>query len=87
MAEGFVVGDGFGYVGPEFWGVVEFSQVAELVHYNVVEELLWQENNFVVKVEIALLGTASPTRATIAYGDATDHNLIVYIPESDALIR
>ena len=52
-AEGVWVGDEFGDENPEFCSMIEFGQVAEFVHDDVVHQLLRELGDFVIKIQIS----------------------------------
>jgi hypothetical protein len=52
--------------------VVELTQVAELVHDNVIGVPLRQKEEFVVEVEVPERSAAAPTAAGVAYGYAVE---------------
>src|SRR3989338_7381371 len=51
-----VVRNGLRDQRPEFFGMVEFSKMAEFMHDDVVGEMLREEGDAVVKVKIAFFG-------------------------------
>jgi len=54
-------------VGPESGGMVEFKKMAQLMHDDIVGNLLRKKENFVVEIEIPALGAASPAAFVVLY--------------------
>lgn len=64
---------------PECGGVIELSQVTELVNNNVVNQMWWKERNTVVEVEIACFGATTPTCSLIPDTHSVKDKTVVHI--------
>ena len=71
---------------PKCWGMIEFNEVTELVHNNVVHELLREECNTVVEIEIFLHRTTSPPRTLVTYCNFVVCAIIKCIPVRETLV-
>lgn len=64
--------------------MVEFFEVAELVHDYVVCNTRWQSDDAVVEIEISFFRTTSPTRLLVADEDLADRAAVGAIEMRDA---
>ena len=58
------------HLRPEFWRVVHFQAVAQFVDHHIVDDMVRGQHQQAVEIEVALAGTAAPTAALVADGDA-----------------
>jgi hypothetical protein len=56
--------------------MIEFLYVANLVDDDVVTDLWWQKDQFVIEVKITLLGTATPTALLIPDSDPANDDAV-----------
>jgi len=67
--------------------MIEFDQVAELMHDEIIGEMRRQPDDAIIEIEVAVLRAAAPSRPLIADGDFFDIQMIDAIPMRDALMR
>lgn len=85
--EVFVVGERLSDKRPEAWGVIEFFQMAEFMHNNIVRHLLRQKQDAVAEVKVPLFRATAPTRFLIANGNTADLCAVMPVPVRDALVH
>ena len=61
---------------PEFARVIHLAKVAELVHNDVVAEMLRQQRDFIIKIKVAARRTTPPSAFLILYENAPHRKLI-----------
>lgn len=49
------VGESLSDEGPELWAVIEFGQVAEFVHDDVVHQFWRELDDFVIEIQVTFL--------------------------------
>ena len=60
-----MVGNGAADQSPEIRRVVQFLQMAKLMHDNIIGKMRWQRCHPIIKIQILLLRTAPPPRPLI----------------------
>ena len=83
-AAAFVIGNRTDYETPKTRRVTEFGKVAELVDDDVVGNISWKKQHFVIEIEIPFLRAAAPSRFMIFYEDFTELESVYAIEMPDA---
>lgn len=67
--------------------MVHLPKMADLMDYNIVSQLCWQEKDAIIEIEDAALGTAAPLGTVVFDADGADRKLITPVQYFHAFTR